>query len=65
MNTTLKRTIYLLLTLIFMIGTYSMINGDLQQIIHFSGIANEIGFVLISIMLASGFAYLTVTKIEE
>lgn len=65
MNTTLKRTIYLLLTLISMICAHSMINGDLQQIIHFSGIANEIGFVLISIMLATGFAYLTVTKIEE
>ena len=65
MNSTLKRTTYLFLTLASMLCTFSMFAGVLQKTIHFSGTANEIAFTMVSFMLSIGFAYLTVSKIEE
>jgi hypothetical protein len=65
MNSTLKRTTYLLLMLSAMLCTFSMFAGVLQKIIHFSGTANEIAFTMVSFMLSIGFAYLTVSKNEE
>ena len=65
MNSTLKRTVYFLLMLASMLCTFSMFAGVLQKTIHFAGIANEIAFTMIALMLSIGFAYLTVSKIEE
>jgi hypothetical protein len=65
MNSTLKRTSYLLLTLVSILCTYSMLTGDLQKNIHFAGTANEIAFTMVTLMLSIGGAYLTVSKIEE
>jgi hypothetical protein len=65
MNSTLKRTTYLLLMLVSMRCTYLMFTGDLQKNIIFTGTANEIAFTMIALLLSIGFAYLTVSKIEE
>lgn len=65
MNSTFKRTIYLLLTLASMLCTFSMFAGVLQKTIYFAGTANEIAFTMISFMLSIGGAYLTISKIEE
>lgn len=65
MNSTLKRTTYLFLTLVSMLCTYSMLTGELQKTIQFSGTANEIAFTIVALMLSIGGAYLTVSKIEE
>lgn len=65
MNSTLKRTTYLFLTLASMLCTYSMLTGELQKTIKFSGTANEIAFTMVALMLSIGGAYLTVSKIEE
>lgn len=65
MNSTLKRTTYLFLTLASMLCTFSMFAGELQKVIHFAGTANEIAFTMVSFMLSMGFAYLTFSKIEE
>ena len=64
-NPTLKRAIYLFLTLASMLCTFSMFAGVLQKTIHFDGTANEIAFTMVSFMLSLGFAYLTISKIEE
>jgi hypothetical protein len=64
-NSTSKRAIYLLLTLASMLCTYSTLTGDLQKTIHFTGTTNEMAFVMVSFMLSIGFAYLTISKIEE
>ena len=64
-NPITKRAIYLFLTSAFMLCTYSMLTGDLQKTISFVGTANEIAFTMVSFMLSLGFAYLTVSKIEE
>jgi hypothetical protein len=42
-----------------------MFTGDLQKNIIFTGTANEIAFTMIALLLSIGFAYLTVSKIEE
>jgi len=42
-----------------------MFAGVLQKTIHFAGTLNEIAFTMIAFMLSIGFAYLTISKIEE
>ena len=61
-TTTFKRATYLVGTIFFGIVTYTTATGDLQNHIHFAGIANEIGFFFFGSMLTVGCAYLTIAE---
>lgn len=61
-TTTLQRTLSLLAMLFFGFVTYFTLTGDLQNHIHFAGIANEIGFAVMGMMLTFIFAYTTVSE---
>lgn len=63
-NTTksFKRFGYLLATIVTGILTYNTMTGDLQNHIHFAGVANEIGFFMMGSLLTVIFAILTCTE---
>ena len=51
-TSTLKRTGYLIATIILCFSIYAMMQGTLQNHIHFAGVLNEIGFTFMLILLA-------------
>jgi hypothetical protein len=59
---TLKRAKYLLATIVSGIITYTTLTGDLQNVIHFAGVANEIGFFLMGSLLTLICGYLTIAE---
>ncbi len=61
-NTTLKRTSNLIATIFFLFITLGMMHGSIQNQVEFSGVANEIGFTMMTMWLTGIFAYLTVIK---
>ena len=58
-TTTLKRFGYLLSTIALGIISYTTLTGDLQNCIHRTGVANEIGFFFMSCLLTVICAILT------
>lgn len=58
----LKRFGYLLATVVTGILTYTTMTGDLQNHIHFAGVANEIGFFMMGSLLTVIFAIMTCTE---
>jgi hypothetical protein len=60
--TTLKRTGNLIATIFFLFITLGMMRGSIQNQVEFAGVANEIGFTVMTMWLTGIFAYLTVTK---
>jgi len=61
-NQTLKRTTNLIATIFFLFISLGMMRGIIQNQIEFAGVANEIGFTIMTMWLTGIFAYLTVTK---
>jgi len=61
-NQTLKRTTNLIATIFFLFVSLGMMRGSIQNQIEFAGVANEIGFTIMTMWLTGIFAYLTVTK---
>ena len=61
-TTTFNRDKYLLGTIFFGIVSYTTLTGDLQNIIHFAGTLNEIGFFLMGSMLTLIYGYLTIAE---
>jgi len=62
MNISLKRLGNLIATIFFGWVSLSTIQGNLQETIHFAGIANEIGFFLCTTILTTVFGFLTISK---
>ncbi len=62
---TLTRSLYFILTILFGIITYSILNGSLQNYIHFAGVKNEIGTLFFSSMLTIIFFSQTITQIKK
>lgn len=61
-TTSLQRFGYLLGTFFFGIVTWTTGTGELQNHIHFAGIANEIGFFVMGSMLTGIFAIMTCSE---
>lgn len=61
-TSTLKRTANLIATIFFILVTIGMMQGSVQNIIHFAGVANEIGFTFMSALLVVIFATYTVSE---
>jgi hypothetical protein len=61
-TTSLQRLGYLLLTILGCFLTYAMFQGTLQNVISFAGVANEIGFTMILMMLTFISGFYTVSK---
>jgi hypothetical protein len=61
-TTIFQRATYLLGTIFTGIVSYTTLTGDLQTVIHFAGILNEIGFFMMGSFLTLIFAYLTVSE---
>ena len=61
-TTTFKRAQYLFGTIFFGIVSYTTLTGDLQNVIHFAGTLNEIGFFLMGSMLTLICGYLTIAE---
>jgi hypothetical protein len=61
-TTTFNRAKYLLGTIFFGIVSYTTLTGDLQNVIHFAGTLNEIGFFLMGSMLTLICGYLTIAE---
>ena len=61
-TTTFQRATYLLATIISGIVSYTTLTGDLQNVIHFAGILNEIGFFMMGSFLTLICAYLTIAE---
>jgi polyferredoxin len=55
----LNRLGFFLSTLFFGFVSYSTLTGELQSMIHFAGVLNEIGFFMASSTLTLIFATLT------
>lgn len=62
---TLTRSFYFILTIIFGIISYSILNGSLQKYIHFDGIKNEIGTLFFSVLITVIFFFQTTTQIKK
>ena len=62
MKISLKRLGNLITMIIFGWVAYSIAQGNLQQMIHFAGIANEIAFFLIASFLTFTSMYCLTTK---
>jgi hypothetical protein len=58
----IKRFGNLLATVFFGILSYTTLTGDLQNHIHFAGVANEIGFFLMGSLLTVICAILTCSE---
>jgi hypothetical protein len=61
-TTTFKRAKYFLATIFCGIVSYTTLTGDLQNVIHFAGTLNEIGFFLMGSMLTLICGYLTIAE---
>jgi len=61
-TTSLQRLGYLLLTIVGCFLTYSMFQGTLQNLISFAGVANEIMFTMMLMMLTVISGFYTITK---
>ena len=61
-TTTFNRAIYFLATIFCGIVSYTTLTGDLQNVIHFAGILNEIGFFMMGSFLTLICAYLTIAE---
>lgn len=64
-TSTLKRTGYLIATIILCFSIYAMMQGTLQNHIHFAGIFNEIGFTFMLILLAIGTSVYAVSDSDN
>ena len=61
-TSTFKRAKYLLGFILSGIITYTTLTGDLQNVIHFAGILNEIGFFFMGSILTLILGYLTIAE---
>lgn len=61
-TTPIQRFGYLLSTIVCGILSYTTLTGDLQQHIHFAGVANEIGFFCMGSLLTVICAILTCSE---
>jgi hypothetical protein len=57
-----KRLGYLVLTIILCFTIYAMMQGTLQNHIHFAGVLNEIGFTFMLILLTICTASYTISE---
>jgi hypothetical protein len=62
---TLSRSFYFTLTILFGILTFTILQGSLQNYIHFAGFKNEIGSCLCTAMLTIGFFIQTVSSSKK
>jgi predicted amino acid-binding ACT domain protein len=51
-------------TIIALFVTMSILNGSAQEVVHFAGVANEIGTAFMSLMLTIGLAYSSFERIK-
>jgi len=62
---TLSRSFYFTLTILFGILTFTILQGSLQNYIHFAGFKNEIGSFLCTSILTIGFFIQTVSSSKK
>ena len=51
-------------TIIALFVTMSILNGSAQEVVHFAGVANEIGTAFMSLMLTLGLAVSSFERIK-
>ncbi len=61
-TSTFNRAKYFLATIFCGIISYTTLTGDLQNVIHFAGTLNEIGFFMMGSLLTLICAYLTISE---
>jgi hypothetical protein len=59
---TFNRTKNLIATIFFLFVTFGMMQGTVQNHIHFAGVLNEIAFTFMTLLLTIVFAHQTVTE---
>ena len=64
-TSTLKRTGYLIATIVLCFSIYAMMQGTLRNHLHFAGVLNEIGFTFMLILLVICTSVYTVSDSDN